>query len=570
MPVANADIAKVFDEIADLLEIEGENPFRVRAYRNAARLIEGLGVSISEMIEKNEDLTELPGIGKDLAGKIREIAATGTCGAREELRKKLPATIITLLEIPGLGPKRVQTLYRELDISTPEQLYAAVRDGKVRELPGFGEKTERLLRQALGPKSAAAKRFLLAIAAQYAEPLKAYLAATPGVNTVVIAGSYRRAKETVGDIDIVVTARQSKAVMERFCGYPEVERIAAKGETRATVLLKNGLQVDLRVVPPASFGAALYYFTGSKAHNVAARGLAQRMGLKINEYGVFRGRVRLAGDTEEAVLRAIGLPYIPPELRENQGEIEAAQAGKLPRLVARGDLQGDLHVYAPTETAALPELVEAARARGLRYLGLTLRARGWEPQRVRAWSETVDRANRELRHFVLLKAIEADIRNDGTLDASASMLREFDLVIAAVHGDFDLPRARQTERLLRALADPQVTMLAHPAGRVLGSRAELDVEMPRIIRAAAERGCWLELNSRPERLDLPDVYCRVAKDERVLIAINSGAQSPPELDYLTYGVGQARRGWLERNDVVNTRTLDELRHFLKRSRTALY
>jgi DNA polymerase (family X) len=297
VPASNTEIAKVFDEIADLLEIQGENAFRIRAYRNAARTIEGLGVAAGEMLDQGEDLTELPGIGKDLANKIREIADTGTCTALEKLRQQLPPTITTLLQIPGLGPKRVQALYRNLDISTPEHLHAAARDGQIRALAGFGEKTEALILQALDRHVETGKRFELAVAAHYAEPLKAYLARAPGVKQVVIAGSYRRAKETVGDLDIVVTAKRSEAVMDRFCDYPQVARVVSKGDTRSTVMLTSGLQVDLRVVPAKSFGAALYYFTGSKTHNIAARRIAQQQDLKINEYGVFRGERRVGGET---------------------------------------------------------------------------------------------------------------------------------------------------------------------------------------------------------------------------------------------------------------------------------
>ena len=564
MAASNRDIARVFDEIADLLEIEGDNAFRVRAYRNAARLIEGLGVSVGDMVAKQEDLTELPGIGKDLAAKIREIVETGTCAAREELRKKLPSTILTLLRIPGLGPKRVQTLYRALDISTPEQLAAAVREGKVRELPGFGEKTEALLREALGAAaSTAGQRFLLAAAAREAEPLRAYLAETPGVKQVVIAGSYRRAKETVGDIDLLATARGSKAIMERFCAYPEVKQVLAQGDTRATVVLRSGLQVDLRVVPQSSFGAALYYFTGSKAHNVAARRIAQRLGLKVNEYGVFRGRRRIAGDTEEAVLRAIGLPYIPPELRENLGEIEAAQAGRLPDLVTPEDLRGDLRVTAPSTRAASEALLDAARQHGLDYVAFVLSARDLDPGRAAEWRAEIDRLNARSDGIVVLKGIEVEIRESGELAASESLLSDFEIVIAAVHDRFDLPRERQTARLLQAIAHPAVTMLAHPTGRLIGTRPEMDLDMPAVIRAARDHGCLLELNAQPERIDLPDVYCRVAKDEGAPIAINSGAQNAAELENLTWGVGQARRGWLEARDVVNTRPLDHLRRLLR-------
>ena len=561
---SNASIARVFDDIADLLEIEDANPFRVRAYRNAARLIEGLGVSLSEMLAKGEDPDELPGIGKDLAGKIAEIVRTGTCQAHTELRQRLPPTITTLLRVPGLGPRRVQTLYRNLDISSAEQLRQAAETGRVRELPGFGAKTEAAILEALGQHAEAQQRFLLAVAARYAEPLRAWLAGAPGVGEVVIAGSYRRARETVGDLDVLAIASKSEAVMERFCAYPEVRQVLSRGDTRSTVVLANGLQVDLRVVPRESFGAALYYFTGSKAHNVAARRIAQQRGLKINEYGVFRGKRRVAGDTEASVLATIGLPYIAPELRENRGEIEAAQAGKLPVLVTREDLRGDLHVYLPGEEAELEELIRSAHARGLRYLGVTVTARGARGARSRPWRAALARLPRRVHGVTLFKALEVDIAEDGSLAVPDADLDDIDLVIGALTGAHQLPRARQTRRVLRALEHPRLTMLAHPTGRRPGRDGSFELDVPAVIRAARERACLLELNAQPERLDLPDVYCRLAKDEGARIAINSAATTAAELDYLVYGIGQARRGWLAAGDVVNTRAGAEVETLFRR------
>ena len=564
MPASNTDIAKVFDEIADLLEIQGENAFRIRAYRNAARSIEGLGESAGEILDKGEDLTELPGIGKDLAAKTREIVDTGTCAALEELRRQLPPTISTLLHIPGLGPKRVQALYRGLDISTPEQLYAAARDGDIRQLEGFGDKTEALILQALDRRAETEKRFELAVAARQAEPLRTYLAKTTGVKQVVIAGSYRRARETVGDLDIVVTAKHGEAVMDRLCDYPEVARVVSKGDTRSTVILSSGLQVDVRAVPAISFGAALYYFTGSKAHNIATRRIAQRQGLKINEYGVFRGVRRVAGNTEKSVFRTIGLPYIAPELRENRGEIEAARAGKLPKLVTLENLQGDLHVNVPDDMSALSELVKAARRYGLHYVAATLPARVAKTS-LDSRRHMIERLNKSLRGFVLLTGIEAVVREDGDLSVPDALLDDFDVVIATLNDALNLPRAKQTQRLLRAVANPRVRMLAHPAGRRLNGQTGYEVDVPRVIRGAREHGCILELNAQPDRLDLPDVYCRLAKDEGVLVAINSDAHGSSEFDYLRYGVGQARRGWLEQKDVANARSLKDLRTLLKRT-----
>jgi DNA polymerase (family 10) len=591
MPVHNADIATVFEEIADLLEIENANPFRVRAYRNAARQLQGMGVPAADMVTNDEDLTELPGIGDDLAAKIKEMVETGKCQFLEKLRKKTPPTITELLKIPGLGPKRVGTLYHELDVHTLEQLARAARDGRIRALPGFGAKTEATILEAIQAHVTEQKRFKLAVAAQYAEPLRKYLEKIPGVKQALVAGSYRRCKETVGDIDILIAATDAKTVMDRFVAYDEVKDVLAQGPTRATVMLKSRLQVDVRVVEEGSFGAALQYFTGSKAHNIEIRRLAQERQLKISEYGVFKvegasgaslhraprlgpiGKKKVGGDTEESVYRAVGLPWIPPELRENHGEIEAARAGKLPRLVEFADLKGDLHAHtkATDGHGTIREMAEAARARGLEYLAITEHSRrltvahGLDPQRLRKQLAEIDRLNGELKGITILKGIEVDILEDGRLDLPDDVLSELDLVVGAVHSKFNLSRAKQTERILRAMEHPHFTILAHPTGRLLDTREPYDVDMLRIIRQARARGCFLELNAHPERLDLLDVYCQMARDEEVLVAINSDAHSIQDLDNLRYGVGQARRGWLEKKDVLNTRPLKLLLPLLRRT-----
>jgi len=572
MPVHNADIAAIFDEIADLLEIEGENPFRIRAYRNAARQLLGMGVPVADMVAKGEDLTELPAIGADLAAKIGEIVEHGSCQALEKLRRKTPPSVAEMLKLPGLGPKRVRTLYHELDVQTIEQLARAAHDGRIRGLRGFGAKTEETILAAIPAHAGKPARFKLAVAAQYAEPLRRYLAETPGVEQAVVAGSYRRSRETVGDIDILVTAKNSEAAMERLVGYDEVKEVLAHGGTRATVVLRAGLQVDVRVVDSACFGAALQYFTGSKAHNIEVRRLAQERKLKISEYGVFRGNKRIAGETEESVYRAVGLPWMPPEMRENRGEIEAARAGKLPKLVERDDLRGDLHAHTTATDGhnSLREMAEGAQARGLEYLAITEHSRrltvahGLDPQRLRRQMHEIDRFNDTGAGITLLKGVEVDILEDGRLDLPDDVLLECDLVVGAVHSKFNLSRARQTERILRAMDNPAFTILAHPTGRLIETREPYDVDMLRVIRKARERGCFLELNAHPERLDLLDIHCQMARDEGVLVAVNSDAHGVGDFDNLVYGVGQARRGWLEKKDVLNTRTLAQLRPLLRR------
>ncbi|HHO68191.1 MAG TPA: DNA polymerase/3'-5' exonuclease PolX [Gammaproteobacteria bacterium] len=574
MPVHNEDIARVFDRIADLLEIEGDNPFRIRAYRNAARTLRELGIDVRKLVEEGEDLTRLPGIGKDLAAKIHEILDTGRCRALEKLEKKLPPELPELLRIPGLGPKRVHALYHDLDIHTPEQLERAARDGRIRDLPGFGARTEARILETLHAHADTTRRFKLAVAAQYAEPLVEYLQGVKGVERVEVAGSYRRAKETVGDLDILAIAKNGDAVTRAFTRYDEVDSVLSRGPTRATVILASGLQVDLRVVPRESYGAALYYFTGSRAHNIAARRIAQKRGLKVNEYGVWRGNKRIAGDDEKKVLKAIGLPWIPPELRENRGEIEAARAGLLPKLVELSDLRGDLHCHsrATDGHASILEMARAAKAHGFDYLAITDHskrltvAHGLDRKRLLAQIETIDELSRKLRGITLLKGIEVDILEDGRLDLPDAVLEKLDLVVGAVHSAFDLSRAKQTRRILRAMDNPYFTLLAHPTGRLIDRRAPYDVDMGRIIHHARERGCYLELNAHPERLDLLDTHCQMAREEGVLVAVNSDAHSIADLDNLRFGIGQARRGWLEKKDVLNTRTLRELRRLLAKPR----
>ena len=573
MPVHNADVAAVFEEIADLLEIEGSNPFRIRAYRNAARTLRDLPREVGTMLDEGEDLTELPGIGEDLAGKIKEIVETGTAAVLEEHRKRVPKTLTELLRIPGIGPKRVKALYHDLGIRTLDQLRKAAQDGLVKSLHGFGEKTERYILDQLKAKTNEEKRFQLAVATQYAEALITYLRESPGVKQVVAAGSYRRAKETIGDLDILVTAASNSPVMDRFVSYPEVEEILAQGATKASIRLACKLQVDVRVVPEDSYGAALQYFTGSKAHNVTLRQLAQQRGLKLNEYGLFKGNRSVAGATEESIYSAVGLPWIAPELRENRGEIDAARAGRLPVLVEIADLKGDLHAHTTATDGrnSMRDMAEAARVRGLEYLAITdhsrrlTMAKGLDPKRLFDQLEEIDRLNATLSGITLLKGIEVDILEDGSLDLPDEDLCRLDLVVGAVHSHFRLSRQKQTERILRAMDRPCFTIFAHPSGRLIDERAPYDVDMARVIRHARERGCFLEVNAHPVRLDLTDADCQMAKGEGVMLSINSDAHSVFDLGNLRYGVGQARRGWLEKEDVLNTRPLHSLRPLLKRT-----
>ena len=573
MPIHNADIAALFEEIADRLEIQGANPFRIRAYRNAARTLGELPQEARALLEKGEDLTRLPGIGDDLATKVREIVDTGRSSLLERLRRELPPAVTELLQIPGLGPKRVKALYHDLEVQTVEQLYRAARDGRIRALPGFGEKTELNILQAVEAHVSQARRFKLAVATQYADALAAHLGAASGVEQVIVAGSFRRMRETVGDLDILVTAAADSPVMQRFTAYDEVADVLSAGSTRASVVLRSGLQVDLRVVAQQAYGAALHYFTGSKAHNIAIRRIAQKLGLKVNEYGVFRGDTRIAGEDEASVYRSVGLPWIPPELREDRGEIEAAREGRLPKLVEFSDLRGDLHAHTKATDGhdSLRDMALAAKAMGLDYVAITEHSRrltvahGLDPLRLARQCDEIDRLNAELDGITLLKGIEVDILDDGSLDLPDDVLGRLDLVVGAVHSQFHLSRAKQTERILRAMDHPHFTLLAHPSGRLIEQRDPYDVDMLRITRHARSRGCFLELNAHPDRLDLLDTHCQMAKEEGVLVSINSDAHSTFDFANLRYGVGQARRGWLEKDDVLNTRPLAALRRLLTRT-----
>jgi DNA polymerase (family 10) len=575
MAVTNADIAAVFDQLAELLEIQGENPFRVRAYRNAARAVGDFPDDLAAMLEAGGQLPKLPGIGTDLASKIEEICKTGSCALLAQLHATLPPAITALLALPGLGPKRVRILHEALKVDTIEDLERAVRSGRLRALRGFGEKTERHILEGLAVGRRQARRFKLSIATQYATALVSHLKSVEDVIDATAAGSLRRMRETVGDLDIVVAAkrRAAAAVMDAFCGYDQVAEVRARGETRSTVILRCGLQVDLRVVAPESHGAALHYFTGSKAHNIAIRRLGQERGLKINEYGVFRGVRRIAGATEESVFKAVDLPYIAPELREDRGEIDAARAGRLPRLVERKDLKGDLHSHSKATDGrdGIREMASAARDAGLTYLAITDHsrrlavARGLDGRRLLRQMDEIDRLNEELEGITLLKGIEVDILEDGKLDLPDSVLGRLDLVIGAIHSAFDLPRERQTERVRHAMNNRYFTILAHPSARLIGEREACALDMGAIVREARQRGCYLEMDAQPDRLDLDDVYCRMARDEGVLVSIDSDAHSRFELAFLDQGIGQARRGWLEAQDVLNTRPLAALRTLLART-----
>ena len=572
MPIHNHDITEIFEKVADLLEIEGANPFRVRAYRNAARVVGGLTQSLVDLAARGEDLTGLPGVGQDLAGKIREIIKTGGLGLLEELEARTPPALALRMNVGGLGPKRVHILHEKLGITTTEDLKAAAQAGKIKELKGFGPKIEQLVLQGLAQFAATEKRYKLVTVEPVADALLKHLKAVAGVVEAIVAGSYRRRKETVGDLDILATCEEAFRVMDAFTAYEDVSKVIAKGDTKSAVILRNGLQVDLRVVPQESYGAALHYFTGSKAHNIAVRHLGVQRGLKINEYGVFRGEARVAGQTEAEVFAAVDLPFIEPELREDWGEITAAQEGRLPKLITLADLRGDLHAHTKATDGrnTLEEMAQAALARGYEYLAITNHskrvsmAHGHDAKNLAAEMAEIDRLNAKLQGIVLLKAIEMDILEDGSLDLPDEILKELDLTVCAVHYHFNLSQEAQTARILRAMDNPNFNILAHPSGRLIHRREPYDVDMERLMRAAKERGCFMELDSQPDRLDLIDIHCKLAKDLGVKVSISTDAHSTADLGFMRWGIGQARRGWLEATDVLNTRPWPELKQLLKR------
>lgn len=573
MPVQNADVADIFERVANMLEMRDENPFRVRAYRNAARTVASLARDVADMVSNGEDLTELSGIGKDLARKIKEIVETGSLEQLENLEKDLPKGLQELIRIKGLGPKKVAAIYTELEIETLTQLKKAAQKQKIRELEGFGPKTEQtILEEIERLEETKQERMPWIEAEQRARPLLAYLKEASGVKKLELAGSFRRRQETVGDLDILAACKQDSDIMERFVDFEDVVKVVSHGKTRSSVVLRGELQVDLRVVPEVSFGAALHYFTGSKAHNITIRKIGVKKNLKINEYGVFEDDKRVAGRTEEEIFEAVDLPFIPPELREGRGEIETARKGKLPRLINLKDIRGDLHMHTKETDghATLEEMAEACKELSYEYLAVTdhskkvSMANGMDAKRLAKQIEAIDRLNEKLDGITLLKGCEVDILKDGSLDLPDNILKELDLTVCAIHYNRNLSRKQQTERVLRAMENPYFTIFGHPTGRIINGRPPCEIDLERIMEAARERGCIIELNAHPERLDINDAQCIMARDIGVKLVISTDAHHVDDLKFMRCGVAQARRGWLEAGHVVNTRGLNELRKLLKR------
>lgn len=567
----NQEIARIFSEMADILEIKGDNPFKIRAYRRAALNIEGLPRSVENL--SREDLLEIPGIGEELAAKIEEYVQTGAMHAHEKLKGEVPPGLLTLLAIPGLGPKTAGLLFNRLHVTTIDELERLAAEHKLSGIPGIQKKTEENILQGIAAVKRGRERHPLGKVLPLALHVVGQIRKLAPVERIEIAGSIRRWKETIKDIDIVATSAAPERMMAAFVSLPRVEKVVLHGPTRSSVVMEEGLQVDLRVVERESFGAALAYLTGSKGHNVRLRDMAVKQGLKINEYGIFREEdgKRLGGEEEDDVYRLLGLPYIPPEMREDLGEVEAAQAGKLPQLVTREDIRGDLHVHSRWSDGAhnCDELVAAARARGYGYFALTDHSRGLgvahglTVERLMEQKGEICEINRRLRGFTILHGTEMDIRSDGTLDFPDEVLKELDIVVASIHSGFRQSREQMTSRIVSAMKNPFVSIIAHPTGRLLGERDAYDVDMDEVIRVAGETGTALEINAYPLRLDLSDTYARRAKETGVPLAINTDTHVISQLDTMPYGISIARRSWLEKGDVLNTRELPELLRWLK-------
>ncbi len=575
----NIRISEVFDLVADLLEFQGANPFRVRAYRNGARTVRDYPEQMQDILAQSDrKLTDIDGLGKDLADKILTLTTTGSLPLLEELQAQVPNSVLTLLRVPGLGPKKAAALFKELNVSTLEQLQAACEAQQVRKLKGFAAKTEEAILAGIALAQTASQRILWADADSYVQSIKTYLQSCPGIEKLEAAGSYRRGKDTIGDLDFLVVSSDPARVMDHFAALPDSGGVIGRGPTKISLRLANGLQIDMRVVPPQSFGAALVYFTGSKDHNIVLRGLAKDRDLKINEYGVFRvqGETEtfVAGATEPDVYATLDLPWIPPELREARREFQWAAERKLPELIEVTDLCADLHMHT-TETdgsGSLDEMVAAARARGLQYIAITdhskrvTMARGLDATRLRNQWKQIDKLNSKLRDFKVLKGVEVDILEKGGLDLDDDVLAEADWVVASVHYGQNQPREQITARMLEAITNPYVSALAHPTGRLLTRRKPYEVDLDAVLRAARDHGKMMELNANPNRLDLDDVACATAKSLGIPIVISSDAHSTDGFGVLRYGILQARRAGLTKRDVANTRSLEEFTAMVAKGR----
>jgi len=568
----NLELSQIFEQIAKILKIKEENPFKIRAYEKITLVLENLPIDI-ETIYQQGGLNNIPGVGTGIAKKIEEFLTTGQLEYYEKLKTTIPAGVVELLDISEVGPKTAKLLYEQLEIDNIDKLEKAVREHQIKDLPGMGEKSETNILRGIELYKRRKERFLLGRALPLAEEMVESLSQLKETNKISFAGSLRRKKETIGDIDILVSSQNPEKIMRTFTSLPQVREILAEGPTKSSIITKDDLHIDVRVVEPISFGAALQYFTGSKAHNIKLRELALKRGLKINEYGVFEVESgnRIAGEKEEEVYQALNLPFIPPELREDRGEIEAAQENKLPQLIEYSQIKGDLHLHTKWSDGAhtIRQMAEAAQKRGYKYIAITDHSQslkfagGLIEERLREQVEEIQKLNQELKDFTILSGIEVDIKSDGSLDFSDEILSKLDVVIAAIHSGFKQESKIITERIIKALQNRFVNIIAHPTGRLIGYRESYQVDINEMMEVAVKTGTILEINAYPERLDLNDIYCRMAKEKGVQLAIETDAHSIEGLTFMDLGVAVARRGWLEEKEVINTLPLDKLLKRLK-------
>lgn len=573
--IKNSDVAEFLENIADMLDIKGDSAFRVRAYREAARQIESLTEDVQDVIARGE-ICEIPGIGESIAAKIREFAEAGHSAYYDQLRKEVSPGLAQLLEVPGMGPKKAKLFYEQLGIDSIEKLEEAAKEHRLQSIPKIGTKTEQNILDAIERMRGRSGRIPLGIALPTAVPFLEMLREFKEVEQADLAGSLRRMRETIGDIDLLASSAQPSKVTEYFSELPMVKSVLSRGPTKTTIVTGDNLQIDLLVVKPEEYGSALQHFTGSQAHNIKLRSLAESMGYKVNEYGTFRvsDNRRMAGDTEESVYELLGLQWMPPEIREDRGEIEAAREGRLPNLVRVEDIKGDLHVHSDWSDGVDPPeaIVNAARERGYEYVVLSDHSismsfiHGLTPERINEQRALVEELNRKYHDIRVLHAIEVNIRADGSLDYDDDILERFDVVTASIHSGMSMPRDKMTKRIISAISNPHVDILGHPTGRIIGRRDPYDMDMDAVLRAAAETGTAMEINSQPDRLDLKDTDVRLAKSYGVMMAVNSDAHNKKQLEIIKYGIANARRGWLEPQNVLNTMSLHRLLEWLSQAK----
>jgi DNA polymerase (family 10) len=567
----NKELADLFAKMADILEFKNENPFKISAYRRASRVLGDLTQDIHEITESGE-LKKVPGIGEGMAQKIEEYLKTGKISKYEEVKKGIADELIAMMEIPGMGPKTLAMIHKEKGISNLSGLEKAIEDGSLIDLPGMGEKKAENMKRGIDLLKASKGRMNLGVAFPLAKRIVETLREKTGSKKIEWAGSLRRMRENIGDIDILATGSNHEKIVHAFTHLPEVKEVLASGETKASVIVEGGVQIDIRVVEEDSYGAALQYFTGSKGHNIHLRGIAKAKGIKINEYGVFKGEKKIGGKEEKGVYKILGMDWIEPELREDRGEIEAAQKGKLPKLIQEPEIKGDLHVHSKWSdgTSSIEEIAKAAQKRGYQYVALcdhskSLRiAHGLDETRLLKQIDEIDRINEKLKGFQILKGTEVDILTDGKIDHPDTVLRRLDYVVAAVHSGFKQEKEKMTKRIVRALENPLVHCLAHPTGRLLGARAPYEVDIDEVMEAAKKYGKVLEINATFERLDLDDIHCMKAKEMGIRMAIGTDSHHLDQLWMISLGVGVARRGWLETPDLLNTLSLKEILKWCRR------